>query len=224
MKYRIHLIGTSHVSKDSVQEVRRFIKEENPDVVAVELDPKRTYALFNETKSKMSFKMIKVIGLKGFVFYAIARFVQNKVGKILRIQPGSEMKTAIIEGLKNKKQVVLIDQDVRETLRRLSEEITWKERLKFLRDAVRNPLSPELKKIDIDLSRTPSKKLILIVVGYLKKEYPSIYKVLIEERNRKMVSALSGILKRDPDAKIVAVVGAGHEEGMKSLLRKKKLL
>ena len=70
----------------------------------------------------------------------------KKIGRITGIQPRPEMKTAIVEGLKQKKEIVLIDRGLRKTLERLSEEITWKEKLRFLKDLVRNPLYPELKK------------------------------------------------------------------------------
>ena len=70
----------------------------------------------------------------------------KKIGRITGIQPRPEMKTAIVEGLKQKKEIVLIYQDPRKTLKRLSEEITWKEKLRFLKDLARNLLYPELKK------------------------------------------------------------------------------
>ena len=169
--------------------------------------------------------MIKVIGVKGFLFYSLANFVQKKIGRVIGIQPGSEMKTAIVEGLKEKKEVVLIDQDVRRTLKRLSEEITWREKLRFLKDVVKNPLYSELKKLErVDLRKTPSEKLVLIVVNYLKERYPNVYKVLIEERNKHMVSALARMAREKPEGRIVAVVGAGHKEGMLELLGQKKLL
>ena len=36
-KKEVILIGTVHISKDSVEEVRNVIEKENPDVVGVEL-------------------------------------------------------------------------------------------------------------------------------------------------------------------------------------------
>jgi len=37
----VRVVGTAHVSADSVEEVERVVEEENPDVVAVELDEGR---------------------------------------------------------------------------------------------------------------------------------------------------------------------------------------
>ena len=50
--------------------------------------------------------------------------------------------------------------------------------------------------------------------------YPSIYNVLVEERNRYMIKKLIKLLRENPDQKILVIVGAGHEEGMKELLLK----
>ena len=135
------------------------------------------------------------------------------------------MKTAIVEGLKQKKEIVLIDRGLRKTLERLSEEITWKEKLRFLKDLVRNPLYPELKKIEsLDLRKTLSRDLVLIVIDYLKKRYPNVHKVLIEERNEHMVSVLAKVAREKPESKIVAIVGTGHEEGIWKRLSQEKLL
>ena len=41
----IKIIGTSHISKDSVTEIKRSIKEFEPDIVCVELDINRYKSL-----------------------------------------------------------------------------------------------------------------------------------------------------------------------------------
>ncbi len=58
------------------------------------------------------------------------------------------------------------------------------------------------------------------MTGHLKKRYPSIHKALITDRNKYMVKKLVKLIRAHPDKKILAVVGAGHEEGMLSLLNK----
>ena len=46
----IVLIGTAHISQESVDEVKSVIEEEHPDIVAVELDERRYKALTEKTK------------------------------------------------------------------------------------------------------------------------------------------------------------------------------
>ncbi|MDI6860196.1 MAG: TraB/GumN family protein, partial [Methanocellales archaeon] len=48
MKPEIIIIGTAHVSDKSIEEVRSTIEREKPNVVAVELCPRRYQALKGE--------------------------------------------------------------------------------------------------------------------------------------------------------------------------------
>ena len=70
-----------------------------------------------------------------------------------------------------------------------------------------------------DLRKVPAKKLIETVLKRVKRDYPSFYNVLVEERNRHMAVGLVHIVKQNPDSHVLAVVGAGHEEGLAELLR-----
>ncbi len=55
----------------------------------------------------------------------------------------------------------------------------------------------------------------------IKNNYPGVYKVIIEERNQYMANQLFNLKQYFPDAKIVAVVGAGHKKGMIKILEDK---
>ena len=46
----ITLVGTAHVSKESIEEVENTIKEIKPDCVAIELDEKRAASIQNPNK------------------------------------------------------------------------------------------------------------------------------------------------------------------------------
>ena len=48
----IKIVGTSHISKDSVKEIKHQISEFKPDIVCVELDVHRYKSLFNKTTRK----------------------------------------------------------------------------------------------------------------------------------------------------------------------------
>ena len=56
----------------------------------------------------------------------------------------------------------------------------------------------------------------------VKQRYPSLYKVLIEERNQVIAFNLKNLMQENPLSKIVAVIGAGHEEEVMSLIKKNK--
>jgi len=57
MKYRnLEIIGTSHIARQSLEEVEKAITEGRPDIVALELDNRRLHALMSGEKGKASLK------------------------------------------------------------------------------------------------------------------------------------------------------------------------
>lgn len=220
------IIGTSHISRQSINEVKEAILRAQPQIIALELDQNRFLALTAKKKQRNDLAVLFSVGMKGYLFLAIGAYVQKKIGKIVNIQPGSEMLTAINLAKKNKLKIALIDQPIEITLRRFSQEFTWKEKTKIIKDFLGGIFMPkrQLKKYDLeqfDLSLVPNKKTIETLIKIVKKEYPSIYKVLIEERNHYLANRLLHLMKNNPGQKIVAVVGAGHEVEVINILGQK---
>ncbi|MBS3137666.1 TraB/GumN family protein [Candidatus Woesearchaeota archaeon] len=229
----IKILGTSHIAKQSVEDVRKAIEEFHPEIVAVELDSKRYLSLLDEKKrkkSKFSFAAIPKIGLKGYLFGIIGSYASKKLGNVVGATPGDEMLTAIKEAKKRNLEVALIDQDIEITLSRFSKALSWKEKWMFLKDIFnsifrKKKVLAEYKELGLDLetldlTQVPSNKFITILTTAMKKKYPNIYRVLVSERNSFMVRTLVKMRKKYPEKKIIAVVGAGHVEGMeKELLR-----
>ncbi|MBT7903524.1 hypothetical protein HN587_06700 [Candidatus Woesearchaeota archaeon] len=219
MKYKnLTLIGTSHVSAQSVAEIKHTIEKVKPEAVAVELDVNRLQALMTEQKSKLSIRDILQIGLKGYLFAKIGGWVQQKIGQIVRVKPGSDMRIAVITADKEKSKIYLIDQHIQITLKNLSKRLTWRERGRMVVDVFRAMIyrEKELAKWGIknwDLTTVPDKHVISKMINQVKKRYPNIYGVLIDDRNKIMAKRLVKIMKQH-DGIVVGVVGAGHEEGM----------
>ena len=93
MKYKnLVILGTSHIAKQSIKEVEELIEKEKPDIIALELDRKRLYALTHKVERKIRLKDIFRIGVKGFLFSLLGAYVEKKLGKLVGITPGSEMK------------------------------------------------------------------------------------------------------------------------------------
>ena len=229
MKYKnLIIIGTSHIAAQSIKEVEEIIKKEKPEIIALELDKKRFFALIHKQKRKISLKDIRRIGIKGFIFNMLGAWIEKKLGKIVNVKPGAEMITAIKLAQKNKIKIALIDQDIEITLQRLSLFLTWKEKCNFIIDIIKSIIFPksELKQIGIkrlDLTKVPSKKLIRKLIKKVKERYPNIYKVLIEERNQIIAHNLSNIISKNPEKKVIAIIGAGHEEEIIKLIKTPKL-
>ena len=215
------VIGTSHIAKASIDAVSGLIEKERPDIVAVELDAGRAQALMSNRQSKLKFSMIRRVGLKGFMFLAFAGFLQKRLGKIVGIQPGSDMKAAMVAAQSSNSKIALIDRPLEVTLRRLSSSITARERFRFFFDIIAGPFSREVRDIGkIDLRSVPDSQIVVKLISLLKYRYPGTYRVLVEERNVHMAKALAHIIHHNPDARILAVVGAGHEADLASLVSK----
>ena len=203
------LIGTSHIAKESIKEVEKIINLEKPDVVALELDKARYYNLLNkDNRKKAGIKELKAVGLKGFLFAKIGEYAEKKLGGMVGVSPGDEMLKAAETATGNKCKVALIDQKIEITLKNFSNEITWRENFRFFLDLVKGVISTE--KIKIDLTKVPEKELIKKLLDLTKKRYPNFYKVLVSDRNKFMAKKLFKLMRNYN--KIVAVVGAGHED------------
>jgi len=219
----MEIIGTSHVSPKSVEKVKRTIENLKPSLVAVELDKLRYDSLLKkQTKTRPSLSLIRQLGVSGFVFYLLGSFVENYIGKKTGVIPGDEMLAAIKEARKQGAKIALIDQPVILTLRNIS-SISFKEKLKIVFDMIFSLINPkhELRKVSLTMANiydVPNEKDIVKIISIFEKRYPLFYKVLIDDRNRYMVRKLN-ILRESFEEPIVAVVGAGHVQGMKSLLK-----
>ena len=137
MKYKnLNVIGTSHIARQSIDDISRIIEKDKPDIVAVELDKRRYVSLRSrgKGKEKISFYNVKRIGVRGFVFSLIGAWVEKKLGKYVGVMPGSDMLKAIELARKKKIKIALIDQDIEVTLRRFSNTLTWKEKWNFVVD------------------------------------------------------------------------------------------
>ncbi|MBI4158780.1 TraB family protein [Candidatus Woesearchaeota archaeon] len=213
----IYLLGTSHIAQESIDKVKEVIETKKPDIVAVELDKKRVYALFN--KRRPSIKDIKVLGIKGFFISLIGSYIEKKLGKLVGVAPGSEMKAAINLARKNKIAIALIDQDIGITLKKLSKSITWREKLRFLKEIIKGIITRKPQIEPFDIRKVPPKETIEKMIKMVKKSYPNVYKVLIEERNEVMAKNLYSLMTNNQNKTIFAIVGAGHEEGIIKVLR-----
>ena len=223
MKYKnLVFLGTSHIAKQSLKEVKKCIEEEKPEIIALELDKKRLNALMSKASRKIELRNIKQVGLKGFLFSLFGAWAERKLGKLVGVAPGSEMKQAVKSARKGKIEIALIDQDIEVTLRRLSNSITRKEKMNFIIDLLK-ALFMRKKEVEFDLSTVPNKKIIRKLTNKLKQHYPNLYKVLIEERNKVIAENIRKLMNSVPDKKILVIIGAGHVDDVLELLKEPRI-
>src|SRR3989344_226102 len=146
----ITVIGTSHISIESIKEVESEIEREKPTIIALELDNKRFVSL---TSKRQGLKLsdLRYLGVKGFLINLIGSYIEKKLGRIVGVSPGSEMKAAIKLAKKYKLKIALIDQDISVTLKKLTSSITLKEKLTFIKDLIKGLFIKDklIKKIDL---------------------------------------------------------------------------
>jgi pheromone shutdown-related protein TraB len=206
------LIGTSHVSKESKEKIKKAFAEFKPDIICVELDRNRLHGLLNpQTRGKPS---IRHLGMTGYLFAIIGKAVQKKIGNLTGMNPGDEMLLGAILAKNNKLPLELIDQDAAVTLRNMSKKVRFSEKMKIVGDIFTAPFQKKLK-MKIDIHRIPDEQVILEILKIMKNKYPGFYNVLLEDRNRYMAKRIFAIMRVHPEKKIMAIVGAGHLDGIK---------
>ncbi len=212
---RIILVGTAHVSDKSVAEVNEVIERERPDIVAVELDKARYEAL----KGKEEVREINVRELLSggrfyyFLLHWLLAYIQKKIGADTGVKPGAEMLSAIEKAEKTKARVALIDRDIQLTLGRFWNKMSFFEKLKLFGSLAGASLGFGTKEIDMDT--VTNEDVVSQLVAELRKMAPSAASVLIDERDAYMARNLLEISK---EGCVVAVVGAGHREGIQRYL------
>ncbi len=218
------LLGTSHIAEQSAMQVKELFKKENPGMLALELDAERFNTLLLRVKKQKYHKeyyRIKGIGIQGFLFAKVASFIQEKLAARLGVKPGIEMETALKIAMNNKNiKIILVDQNIRRTLKNFSNEIPLSEKLKLVFiDPLLGFFIPQ-ERMTLNLRKVPSDKLITKIMNLMRKRYPYIYKVLVEDRNKVISENLIKVVQNNPGEKILCVLGAGHINGVYKLLQK----
>ena len=210
---KIYLIGTAHVSEDSVDEVNHVIETVRPDTVCVELCQTRYDALLDEDRWK-KLDIFKVIR-EGKALFLMANLAisgyQRRIGADLGVQPGSELLGAAKKADEVGSNVDLIDRDIKTTLKRTWANVGFLKKMKLM-GAVFGSLLPgeeeEVTKEDIEKLKSGAQ--LSELMEEFSRALPEVKEPLIDERDRYMVEGI----RQAPGSSVVAVVGAGHVPGM----------
>ena len=215
----IILIGTAHVSQESVELVKLVIEQEQADGVCVELDEKRFEAISNPNRwESLDLKeIIRRQQLSTLMVNLVLASFQKRLGDKLGVLPGTEMLEAIRMAEKHNIPVTLGDRDVRVTMRR-----AWRNTPFFRKSLLVSSLMLSIfdtTEVSEDEIRNLKKQDVLSeMMKDLGKEVPTLKVALIDERDRylakKMVEA--------PGKRTVAVVGAGHVAGICQTIEQQK--
>ena len=207
----IIIIGTAHISKQSAELVAEVINSEKPDVVCVELDKQRFEALSNQKKwENLDLKsIIKQKQLSTLIINILLSSYQKKLGKKLGVNPGVELLRATEVANENNIPIELSDRDVRITLKRAWRSMGFWQKTKFMTMGLASVFEKE-EISEEQLEELKNKDVLTELMTDLGKVMPVLKEVLIDERD----SYLAKKIKEAEGKKIVAVVGAGHLQGI----------
>jgi pheromone shutdown-related protein TraB len=212
----IVLLGTAHVSRESVDEVRRVITEERPDRVCVELDDGRHTSMTQGT-SWQNLNVGKVIREgKGFLLMAnlvLASF-QRRLGKDLGVKPGEEMLAAINAAQELAIPYSLCDRNIQVTLRRAWGGTRFWGKMKMIAALLSSVFSNEKFSAE-DIEKLKQKDVLQSMMEELASFLPAAKTALIDERDIYLASRIY----TSEGNKVLAVVGAGHLEGIASRIK-----
>lgn len=211
------LIGTAHVSHDSVTEVQHIIQTENPQVVAVELDAERLIQLQQgpQYREQNVLELVQKGQSHLFLLNLFLSNMQRKLGQDLHIRPGEELLAAVTQATTQSIPVLLVDRPVKITLKRTLSALTLIEKGKILMGLVAGLMVEPSVENRITAEKVESLKnqdTLTQVINELAREAPNAKKALIDERD----AFISTQLIKAPFQKVVAVVGAGHLSGIKA--------
>lgn len=214
---KITLIGTAHVSQESIKEVTDYITENKPDTVAVELDEKRADSLKNPDTWKQ-LDIIKVLKKKeGFLLLAniVLSSFQKRMGKKVDVKPGEEMLSAIKTAEQLNIPTVMADRPIQTTLKRAWAKSSGSGKIKLLSALLASGFSKEeVSPQEIENLKTSSE--MDSMMKELSEYLPVVKEVLIDERDFYLASKIWNAKGNN----IVAIIGAGHLEGVSSYLEK----
>ena len=213
----IILLGTAHISKESVEEVKRCIHDEQPDCVCVELDEQRYKALTDE-KQWQELDIIAVLKSgKGFLLLAnlvLAAF-QKRIGADVGVKPGDEMKAALTAAEELSIKTELVDRPIHVTLKRAWAKNNLWGKSKLLATLLGSAFSTE-KLSEEEIEALKDKSEMDGMMAEMAEYLPQVKEVLIDERDRYLATKIWNASGR----KSVAVLGAGHLEGTAAYLEK----
>ena len=210
----ITIIGTGHVF-DLSQSILNVFDEKQPDIVCIELDKKRYNALVMRKNNPEAFQEARKN--TPFIYRLLARF-QDSMAKEYGVEAGDEMMTAINYAQSRQLPVAFIDLNAQFMFARMLKSMGFSEKIKLLISGFsgffisKKRVEKELKKHESNFDK---------YIEEVGEKFPTIKRVLIDERNEYMVNQL---VKADEEYdKIVAVMGDGHIPGISGLLKSKKI-
>ena len=212
----VYLVGTAHVSKESVGDVKDTVELVRPDSICVELCAGRHKAMMQKDAWK-NMDIFKVVREKKGVFL-IAQLIMSafykRLGDKLGVQPGAEMLEGVKQAEETGAELVLADRDIQITLKRVWGYLSFWHKMKLAAHLMASVFTNE--QIDESMiEQIKGQDQLDSVMAEFSESFPEIKKRLIDERD----IFLAQKIREAKGSTVVAVVGAGHVTGIKEYIQ-----
>ncbi|MCP4135063.1 MAG: TraB/GumN family protein [bacterium] len=212
---KLYLVGTAHVSAESVTLVEETINEVNPDTICVELDDQRYDRLKNKTKYE-NINILELIRKKqffAFIGQLLLGSFQKRISEKTGSEPGKEFMRAYELADEKGARLVLADRNIGTTLKRAWRLTRFMDKMKLLASLLFGDEDDMQELEEMDIEKLKSMDAINTLVESFAEELPITKKVLIDERDIYLTHEIQNNLGEVT----VATVGAGHVPGMLKL-------
>jgi len=209
------IVGTAHISQESTDLVRQVIEQEQPDVVCVELDEQR-YKTLSDQRKWESLDLRQIIRQKQLMTLLINLLLssyQKRLGQKLGVAPGTELLEATKVANELSIPIELVDRDVRITLRRAWNSMSFWEKMKLIGSGFIGAFEGE-EISEEKLSELRQTDVLTELMNELGEFLPVLKSVLIDERDAYIAQKTHD----SPGEKAVVIVGAGHMNGIRETL------
>ncbi len=211
------LIGTIHMSKRSVEQVKAIIETECPDTVCVELDHLRYLALIEMDCKESAFFADDDFDLQAdiackssfLLLNTLIAIMQKRIARNLNLLPGQELIQAINSARASGARLVLADCNIQIIFRQIWASLSSMEKSKLLAQTLNLLLAKTtLSETEIETMKSPDN--LMMFLNKFTEEFPELKRMLIDERDY----VLAQNIKTAPGKKVVGVVGAAHLPGI----------
>lgn len=213
---RVDLLGTAHVSRVSVEQVRERLSEHGRyAAVAVELCESRYQALmdpdalarldlFAVIREKRAFMVAANLALSAY---------QQRLAEQVGVEPGAEQREAIVAAQRLGLPVLLIDREIGVTLRRAARNLGFFGRINLFAGLIAGLLSRERVTED-DIEALKQGDVLEGAFSEFAQNRADLFEPLINERDKFMAARLRVEIARHGYPQVLAVIGAGHCKGV----------
>lgn len=215
----ITLVPSVHFSPTHRRRVRHTIREQDPDIVAVELGERRFERLEGDSRLGTEELAAELPPATAATYRTLAT-IQRSAVRLFGLDPGkTDMETAVDTAADLDSQVALIDEPVTQVFAALRARVGVETIPKVLLRAQFAGSIGRLTRVrvmTVPVRRVEDGDDVQPMIDYLEQLIPEVTEVLIDRRDRIMAERLHTLRREGND--VVAVIGAGHHNGIRRRL------